>query len=74
MNGTDSILLGHVADSVERLSGGEVSDYDATADFAYNLLDTTDGLSTAARMYAAGGMSQEDFDEQVRIAVDTAGE
>ncbi len=70
----DSIDLAHVADSITRLSGGEVNDYDATADFAATLLDTTDGLSMAAKMHAAGDMTQADFDEQVRIAVDTAGE
>ena len=71
MNGTDSILLAHVADAIERLSGGEVNDYDATADFSYNLLEVTPTLPMAAGMYAAGRMSQQEFDEQVRIAVDT---
>lgn len=72
--GIDSIELAHVADAVERISGGEVNSYDATADFAYNLLDTTASLSMAAKMYAAGDMSEKEFDEQVRTAIDTAGE
>lgn len=72
--GIDSTDLAHVADAIDRLSGGEINDYDATADFAYNLLDTTSSLSVAAKMYAAGDMGRKDFDEQVRIAIDTAGE
>ena len=63
--------IAHVADSIERLSDGEINDYDATADFAANLLDVTDGLVTAVRMYDAGAMSADDFDSQVKVAVDT---
>lgn len=67
----NSTHIAHVANSIERLSGGDLNDYDATADFAYNLLDVTAGLDIAVKMYDACEMSEADFDAQVKIAAET---
>lgn len=70
----DSVLVAHVADSIERLSGGEVSDYDVTADFAAEMLGEDAGLAEAARRYGAEEMGEAEFDAVVRAAAERAGE
>jgi hypothetical protein len=74
MSNSNSTYTAHVVDAIVRLSGGEIASYDETAGFASDLLDTTDSLRMAARMYDTNGLSQAEFDDEVRIAVATAGE
>jgi len=70
----NSVLMAHVADSIERISGGEAGDYDATADFAAKLLDGYPQVLDAAERYNADTMVTAEFDEIVRRAAGLAGE
>lgn len=70
----NSTLIAHVADSIERISGGDVEDYDATADFAASLLTEDAGLEAVARCYSDGALSDADFDAIVKTAADKYGE
>jgi hypothetical protein len=70
----DSTLIAHVADSIERISGGEVENYDATADFAAEMLHADAALRAAAGQYGAGAMDSAEFDAVVARAAERAGE
>jgi hypothetical protein len=65
----DSIEIAHVADAIDRLSGG-VNDYDATADFAHNLLTDHEEVRAAVRGYIDDTISQPEFDAVVKAAVE----
>jgi hypothetical protein len=70
----NSILIAHVADSVERISGGKVEDYDAAADFAAELLSDHAEVREAASAYDADNMTGTEFDAVIARAAALAGE
>jgi hypothetical protein len=69
----DSVLIAHVADSIERISGGEAGNYDATADFANELLLDNAEVRNAAAAYMAGTVEEARLDEVVGRAAAKTG-
>jgi hypothetical protein len=65
-------LIACVADAIKQLSGSEVQDYDATADFAANLADGMH-VREAARQFTGGQITQGAFDEIISGAAERTG-
>jgi hypothetical protein len=65
---TNGIFIAHTADTIAFISGG-VQDYDATADFAANLLGEFGYLVSAADAYSQGSVSAADFEAVVSRAL-----
>jgi hypothetical protein len=72
-NPTNSLFIGYVADTIEFISGG-VQDYDATADFAHNLLAEFGYLLAAADAFSQGAIGASEFDAAVRRALSEWGD
>lgn len=71
---TDNTRITHVADAIVRLSGEANECYDATADFAANLLDEYSTVESAVKSYEVDKITAEEFDAVVNTAVQLAGE
>lgn len=67
-SGMDGLLIAHVADSIERISGDRVKDYDATADLAAELLSSYPEVAGAAQRYSAQALSDAGLDAIMRQA------
>ena len=70
----DSIHVAHVAEAIERLSGGQVQNYDVTADFAYNLLTDYPFVKSAVLTFMDDKITADEFDAAVSTAAKLAGE
>lgn len=70
----DSIHVAHVAESIARLSGGEVNDYNVTADFAYELISAYPMVKAAVLCFMDDRITPDEFDVTVKTAVLLAGE
>lgn len=69
----DSIRVTHVAEAIERLSGGQVNSYEATMDFAYNLLRDYPTVQAAVASFMDDKIDPDEFDAVVNTAVTLAG-
>jgi hypothetical protein len=70
----NTIHVAHVAESIERLSGGEVSNYNATAEFAANLLHDYPTVQAAVLSFIDDTIGPDEFDKVVDTAAQLAGE
>lgn len=68
---TDSTQLAFVAESIERLSGGEIDTDDAT-DFAYNLLHEYPTVQAGVLAYMDSTIGEPELDAVVNTAVHNA--
>lgn len=65
---TDSALVAHVADSIERV-GGDATDYDGTAEMAAQMLTRFPAVRYVAGAYAHGEEEQGALDHTVSEAL-----